>query len=259
MNIDIIFEDTDILLIDKPPGITVNNSETTTNQITVQNWVEDYLRLPKYKKITKIPAEKNDFDNVGKYDSSTAYIDRAGIVHRLDKETSGLLIIAKNLVSFENLQHQFKDRLVKKVYLSLAHGKIKPPDGEINVPVGRLPWNRKQFGIYPGGKESKTLYKTIKYFVTAPSDFLTLVELYPQSGRTHQIRVHLKYIGHPVFADFLYGGRKTSKKDRKLLPRVFLHAAKISFVHPKTKKTVTFESKMPSDLSDLIDKLNPLS
>ena len=167
------------------------------------------------------------------------------------------MILAKNSEAFLTLQKQFREREVEKVYQALAHGAITPSEGEINVPVGRLPWNGKQFGIIPGGKESKTLYKVLHSYQNAKNkEKLTLVELYPQSGRTHQIRVHLKYIGHPIFSDFLYAGRKTARNDRKVLPRVFLHAAKISFTHPSTKETMTFESALPQELRELLNVYN---
>jgi 23S rRNA pseudouridine1911/1915/1917 synthase len=241
MNIPIIYEDEDLLVVDKPAFITVNKSETTANQETVQEWAEVKLD---FKNIENISDEESEFYN------------RGGIVHRLDKETSGILLIAKNPGAFKNLQMQFKERSVEKSYLSLAHGKIVPPEGEINVPVGRLPWNRKQFGIIPGGRESKTLYKVVQIYQDVKSrELLSYIELYPQSGRTHQIRVHLKYIGHPVFSDFLYGGRKISKKDRLVLPRVFLHAAKITITHPNTNNVVTFQSTLPKELLEFINIL----
>ena len=244
MTIPIIYEDADLLIIDKPAGIVVNKSETTVNQITVQEWAETKFKIQSAK-----PADKIDLES--------DFYKRQGIVHRLDKETSGILIIAKNLHSFDNLQKQFKDRVVEKTYVALAHGKIVPESGEIDVPVGRLPWNRKQFGIFPGGRESKTFYKIIKYYQDPETkEKLTLVELNPKSGRTHQIRVHLKYIGHSIFSDFLYAGRKTSKRDRKKLPRVFLHAAKISFTHPTKGEKVSFESQLPDQLSKLIQGLS---
>lgn len=241
MNIRIIYEDSDLLVIDKPAGITVNKSDTTVNQETVQEWAESELR-----------DERGEM----RVDEESDFYKRGGVVHRLDKETSGILLIAKNVHAFEELQRQFKEREVKKTYLSLAHGKIVPAAGEINVPVGRLPWNRKQFGIITGGRESVTKYKTISNYKSPISnEIFTLVELYPQSGRTHQIRVHLKYIGHPVFSDFLYAGRKTARSDRKILPRVFLHAAKISFVHPKTGESVAFESVLPTELSEQLKEM----
>lgn len=245
MDPKIIYENDNLLVIDKPAGVTVNNSETTTNQVTIQDWVEDRLKMG---------------ENISEAEAENDFYKRSGIVHRLDKETSGLLIIAKNIQSFENLQKQFKERSIRKVYLSLAHGEINPTAGEINVPVGRLPWNRKQFGIVPGGRESKTLYKLISaYQDPGTKEVLSLVELYPQSGRTHQIRVHLKYIGNPVFSDFLYAGRKTARKDRNKLPRVFLHAFKIIFADPVTDKDISLESHLPGELADFINTLKKIN
>jgi 23S rRNA pseudouridine1911/1915/1917 synthase len=159
MNISILFEDADILIIDKPAGITVNKSETTKNEVTIQDWAEDKLGLTPMEKGTNIANEKK-FGEEG-WDPKIEFYNRGGIVHRLDKETSGVLILAKNPAAFQNLQNQFKEKTVKKTYNALAHGKIIPKIGEINVPVGRLPWNRKSFGIIPGGRESKTLYKVL--------------------------------------------------------------------------------------------------
>lgn len=248
MNIPIIFEDDDLLIVDKPAGTTVNRAETTIHEVTVQDWAEKHIGIK--------CEEKKDDSEEKVWDPVVEFYKRGGVVHRLDKETSGILILAKNPQAFANLQAQFKERIVKKVYVALAHGRIKPSEGEINVPVGRLPWNRKQFGIVPGGRESKTIYKVLNEYQNAKDkEILSLVELYPQSGRTHQIRVHLKYIGHPIFSDFLYAGRKTARNDRKVLPRVFLHAAKISFSHPKTAETLTFESELPQNLRELLESL----
>ena len=235
-----LFEDESILVLDKPAGITVNRSETTRHEETVQDWVEKRIKTEDLK--LKSRASEGDF------------YKRGGIVHRLDKETSGILLVAKDEDSFMNLQKQFKERKVKKTYLALAHGKIKVKIGEIKVPVGRLPWNRKRFGILAGGRESVTEYKVLNYFVSKKnsSEFYSLVELYPKTGRTHQIRVHLKYINHPIFSDFLYAGRKTARANKKYLDRVFLHASKISFNHPKTGKIVNFESPIPEELNNLL-------
>lgn len=193
-------------------------------------------------------------------------------MHRLDKETSGVMILAKNEESFTNLQSQFKKGLVNKTYIALVHGELSPKEGEIKVPVGRLPWNRIKFGILPGGRESETKYKVLSimhYAMPAGRQVskgkpasrqggreqLSLVEVYPKTGRTHQIRIHMRHIGHPVFADALYAGRKISRDDRKLLPRHFLHASKISFSHPRTKGIVSFKSDPPQDLARLLSML----
>lgn len=222
MTVGIIYEDKDILVIDKPAGLTVNRSETTKGD-TLQDYLEGKYKIP---------------------------VERSGIVHRIDKETSGLLIVAKNDESFKNLQKQFKERIVKKTYISLAHGKLSA-DGEVRVPVGRLPWNRKRFGVMAGGREAVTRYHAIRE-VNLNGEILTLLELYPETGRTHQIRVHLKYLNHPIFGDELYAGRKTARADRKILPRLFLHASKISFFHPGTGERAEFVSDLPKELEDLI-------
>jgi 23S rRNA pseudouridine1911/1915/1917 synthase len=242
-DIKVIYEDNDILVINKPSGVIVNKADTTRHEQTVQDWLEQGPRAACFAK----PNEQVESD----------FYNRAGIVHRIDKETSGILVIAKNLVSFENLQAQFKERKVEKTYVALAHGKIEPVEGEISVPIGRLPWNRTRFGAMVGGRESLTKYKVLSIYQSPANknEQLTFLELYPKTGRTHQIRVHLKHINHPIFGDELYAGRKTSRDDRKFLQRFFLHAKKISFFHPATSKRVEFESPLPSELQNMLDAL----
>ncbi len=286
----IIFEDESLLVLDKPAGMIVNRSDTTKGEKTVQDFVEEYFKIPnpKFQIPNKLQIQKNNDQNSPVFISpEDSFLNRAGIVHRLDKETSGILLVAKTLEAFVNLQAQFKERKVQKTYIALAHGKIEPAEGEINVAVGRLPWNRKRFGVVADGRESVTKYKVLSVFSSQLSansqpvlsssvptnrqqtnqnlktenrepitEYLSFLELYPKSGRTHQIRVHLQYIHHPIFADPLYAGRKTSRNDRELLPRVFLHASKISFTHPETNKPLSFESPLPEDLKRFLDSLN---
>jgi len=250
----IIFEDKDLLVLDKPAGMIVNRSDTTKEEVTLQDWVEKHLKIASLP-LEKIDRSKISYEEQAKLD----FVSRAGIVHRLDKETSGIILVARTFQAFANLQAQFRERKVQKTYVALAHGEIEPKVGEISVAVGRLPWNRKRFGVLAEGRESLTLYKvlSIKYLVSGKErEPLSLVELNPKTGRTHQIRVHLQYIKHPIFGDPLYAGRKTGRNDRKLLPRVFLHAAKISFFHPVTNESLTFESVLPQDLSNFIARLN---
>lgn len=230
-DIKIIYQDNDILILDKPSGITVNSAETTRGQFTV----EDYLR------------ENFSFQNPTNDEHD--FYKRAGIVHRIDKETSGILVVALNKESFENLQLQFKERKVSKTYIALVHGHLVSEEGEISVPVGRLPWNRKRFGVLVGGKKAQTHYKVLKKYQKP----FTLLELIPKTGRTHQIRVHLKYFNHPIFGDFLYAGRKTARNDRKILQRFFLHAQKINFLHPKTGEKIEFESPLPPELKRTLE------
>jgi 23S rRNA pseudouridine1911/1915/1917 synthase len=277
----VIFEDSEVLVLDKPAGMIVNRSDTTVGEKTVQEWVEGYLKVSKVSEVPKVSkGVRSPFDTFDTFPTFDTFLQRAGIIHRLDKGTSGILLVAKTKEAFENLQKQFKERKVKKTYQALVHGEVKIPEGEINVPVGRLPWNRKKFGVMAEGREAVTKYRVLNLYnvilrVSEGSheilrhspqndrgahdinnEQLTLLEMYPETGRTHQIRVHLKYFGHPIFADPLYGGRKTARNDRKLLSRIFLHAGKISFYHPKDGELVSFESHLPEQLSQFLTTLN---
>lgn len=240
--LNVVFESNNYIIIDKPSGITVNRSDTTSGETTLQDLILE-------NKI--INEAENDEE----------FVKRAGIVHRLDKETSGALIIAKNAKSFNHIQAQFKERGVEKSYLALSHGLPKSKKGEIIAPVGRLPWNRKRFGIIAQGREAATKYEvlSIKYLVSKEKkEPLSLIRLFPKTGRTHQIRVHLKHIGHPIFSDPIYSGRKTARADRKVLPRIFLHAEEISFNDPETGERVRFKVPLPKELNDFLKKLKKL-
>lgn len=228
----IIFEDSEFFVIDKPSGWISNDASTTTSQPVVQTWVR----------------ENFDYPLKGNKDC------RDGLVHRLDKETSGLLLIAKTKDVFYDLQRQFKERIVKKTYTALVHGNVLLSEGMVDEPVGRLPWRRDRFGVLPGGRSATTRYKVIGY-KDIKGEKYTLIEFMPRTGRTHQIRIHAKYIGHPLVADEFYAGRKTAKKDRTWCKRLFLHAGEIEFIHPKTKKPVFFKSELPRDLKSSLKAL----
>src|SRR5579859_4682010 len=200
----ILYEDTDILVIDKPAGMTVNRAETTRHEVTVQDWAEEKIGIT-----YDVSSIEYNYNEEG-WNPEQDFFKRGGIVHRLDKETSGVLVLAKNPATFVALQKKFKERTVTKSYLALTHGKLLPKSGEISVPVGRLPWNRIRFCIVLGVRESKTFYSVVDYFRMS-NEVVSLVEFFPQSGRTHQIRVHLKYLGHPIVSDELYGGRKAAR------------------------------------------------
>lgn len=245
----ILFEDTDILVIEKPAGFVVNRSDTTKGVLTIQDFVEKHLGLSAYYSTIVVPQ--------GEFKSpEETFKERSGIVHRLDKETSGILLVAKTLPAFIALQRQFKERIVKKTYIALSHGRLLPKEGEVNVPVGRLEFNRKRFGVVAGGRESVTHYTVLSEYINPKTqESFSLVELSPQTGRTHQIRVHLKHLNHPIVSDELYAGRKTARDDRQSLPRLFLHAAKIQFIHPTLGKSMQFESALPIDLQEYLRKL----
>lgn len=235
MEVEILFEDDELLVVNKPAGLIVNNSDTAQNLPTLQKFVQE-------KYASNLSLEDP---------SAQEFLDRSGIVHRLDKETSGVLIIAKNPNSFETLKNQFKERKTQKEYIALSHGRLKNEKGQISVPIGRLPWNRKRFGVLAGGRDALTVYELIKT-ILIDGETLSLIKVMPKTGRTHQIRVHLKHIGHPIFSDPLYAGRKVGKNDREKLGRIFLHASRITFDHPKTRKSLAIEAPLPSDLSDFL-------
>lgn len=225
-----VFQNQNFIVLDKPVGLTVNRSQTTKGQETLQ----DYL-------------EKN-FEGIANYckkNPESEFAKRSGIVHRLDKDTSGIILIAKTPQSLEILQKQFKEREVKKTYLALVWGKLTQ-SGEINAPITRNPFNRSRFGVFLGGKEAQTKYTVCKNSTARGKD-ITLLEVYPETGRTHQIRVHLTYIGHPIVGDSLYSGRKMSKEGLQLFGRLMLHAYKLSFIDPVKKIRQEFKSDIPEE------------
>lgn len=228
----IIFQDDSLFVVDKPSGWITNSSSTTTDQPVVQKWLEENFQYP----------------------ISNDQLLRSGIVHRLDKETSGLLIVAKTKEAFEKLQAEFKNREIQKTYIALLHGKVEPKEGRIEATVGRLPWRRDRFGVLPEGRESVSEYKVLEFYPGNNAGH-SLVEFYPKTGRTHQIRIHAKHIGHAIVADEFYAGRKTARNDRKWCPRLFLHAASIKFIHPVTGKEVEFKSELPDDLQKVLQGL----
>lgn len=232
----IIFEDESLLILNKPSGWIVNEAETTKGQKVIQVWLDENFQFP-------ISSNKTL---------------RSGIVHRLDKETSGVLVVAKTEKVFKDLQSQFKARKVKKEYTALVHGKVEPETGTVKVPVGRLPWNRERFGVLPGGRSAETEYEVAGYY-EKDTEAYTLLKLQPKTGRTHQIRIHLKYLGYPIVSDTFYAGRKRARADRQWCPRLFLHAAKIAFKHPAEKKRVEYTSELPRELSACLGKLSPLN
>jgi 23S rRNA pseudouridine1911/1915/1917 synthase len=246
MEIPIVYEDECLLVVDKPSGIVINRAESVKEE-TIQDWAEK-----KYQ-ISNIPGLAA---RAGKYqkEENSDFYKRAGIVHRLDKETSGLLLIAKNPRAFSHLQAQFKERLVEKKYQALVHGIVVPEKGEIKASVGRLAWNRERFGVIAGGREAVTSYIVLSTFKTKFGNF-SLLEVTPHTGRTHQIRIHLKYLGFPVVSDSFYAGRKTARGDKLFCPRLFLHAISLKFRHPETGEYLIVESKLPEDLKKVLESL----
>lgn len=215
----IIYEDLDILVIDKPPFI-VTHPTLDHPSGTIVNAVLNHLA----------DIEESDL--------------RPGIVHRLDKNTSGVLVIAKNKTALDKLKDQFKTKTVKKSYIALVDGRLDKEVGKIEEKIDRHPKFRSKFSVSKEGREAVTDYKVLKRYPKA-----TLLQLQPQTGRTHQLRVHLSHIGHPIVGDKLYGGKM-------LLSRQFLHASSLELNHPKTGGRMTFKSALAKDLQTLLDKLD---
>lgn len=250
MEIVILFEDADIVVIDKPSGVICNRAETVTTE-TLQDWMVAAARvkpLQEAKGINKIQGfDPNITDE-------EYFNQRSGLVHRLDKETSGVMVLAKTSAAFVELLRQFRDREVQKEYLALTHGIWQSLRGEISMPIGRRRDDRKKFGVREDGRESTTIYQVKSQYKTwkFPPELrvddrgytgFALVSFLPKTGRTHQIRVHAQQVGHPLVGDIDYAGRKRSREDRKWCNRVMLSAEKLTLTHPTTHARMTFESR----------------
>jgi 23S rRNA pseudouridine1911/1915/1917 synthase len=222
--IKILYEDDDLLVIDKPAGLTVHPAPGH----------------PSHTLVNAVLSHLNEIEDDGE---ST----RPGIVHRLDKDTSGVMLVAKNNVALANLADQFKSRSVKKVYLTLVTGILKPERGVIEAPIGRDSGDRKKMAVTgeSRGRAARTNYRVLRYVGKN-----SLLEITPETGRTHQIRVHLAAIGYPVFGDITYG------KKSVLLHRQFLHAHRLGFSLPSTGKFVEFDSPLPEDLQKTLEELD---
>jgi 23S rRNA pseudouridine1911/1915/1917 synthase len=219
----IIYEDNDVIVVDKPAGLTVHPAPGHPEH-TLANAI-----------LSRLPAI-----------ADTGERRRPGIVHRLDKDTSGLIIIAKNNQAHQKLTEQFKARTVKKIYLTLVRGKVTPDRGTIEAPIGRDRSHREKMAITDRnhGREARTKYRVLKHIGN-----YSLLEAIPETGRTHQIRVHLAAIGYPVIGDKVYGVKSP------LLNRQFLHAQRIKFQLPSSGKEVEFSSELPTDLTGVLQAL----
>jgi 23S rRNA pseudouridine1911/1915/1917 synthase len=223
--LDIIFENDEIIVVNKPAGMVVHPAAGHSGG-TLVNAVLGY---------------DPDMEGIGGE-------ERPGLVHRLDKETSGLIVLAKNERAHTWLQDQFRLRTVNKIYLALVDGKPPTPTGRVEAPIGRDPSHRKKMAIVPPGKgrEAVSEYKTVQSFKSH-----TLLEFHPLTGRTHQIRLHCAFLGCPIVGDTVYGKKKATVE----IKRHFLHAAKLSIILPGETKPRTFEAHLPDELKKVIEEL----
>jgi 23S rRNA pseudouridine1911/1915/1917 synthase len=221
--LDILYEDDDVVAINKPAGMVVHPAYGHTSG-TLVNAV-----LARWPQVTEFSEP-----------------DRAGIVHRLDKETSGIILVAKTRAALDDMRAQFRNRVVRKRYLALVEGTPDTPDGLIDAPIGRDPQQRKRMAVKREGREAITEYHVLEVY----ADY-SLLELYPMTGRTHQIRAHLAFIGHPVVGDTVYGRRKQGIK----MKRHFLHSSSVILAHPATGQSLEIDAPLPVGLQNILDKL----
>ena len=217
----IVYQDDDVIVVDKPAGLTVHPAPGHPGGTLVNAL------------LTLAPELARSRDKI-----------RPGIVHRLDKDTSGLLVVARSDRAHEDLTRQLKERRVGKTYLALVRGLPEPPRGAIEAPIGRHPKNRKKMAVVAGGRDAETKYK-----LRETLGEYALLEVQPVTGRTHQIRVHLAAIGHPVVGDSVYGKRSD------VVGRQFLHAWRLAFELPASGRLVEFESPLPPDLAGALAAL----
>lgn len=225
--LEVVYEDEDLLVVNKPPGMVVHPAHGVRSGTLVNALLHRYP----------------DLDRSGSD-------QRPGIVHRLDKDTSGLMVVARNEATRDYLQKQFKARSVRKSYLTLLEGRLEPPEGRVEAAIGRDPRHRKRMTVFPPhqrGRDAVTLYRVLQLF-----ERFTLAEAELKTGRTHQIRVHFSYLGHPVVGDTVYGRRKQTLP----CPRQFLHAQRLAFRLPGTSESVEFTAPLPDDLRRVLQALS---
>lgn len=278
-NFPILFEDEDLLVIDKPAGIVVNEAQHL-KEPTVQSWMADYLSKEK---------RENDWygllpdDFTPEYGSpEEIFAARSGIVHRLDKDTSGALILAKNPGSMLHLMAQFKERQTHKEYTCLVHGKMHAESDTIRLPLLRSTTQRSKFQVAVAGRPAETQYRVVKNYALPSEKLLqlirgaefekgktdsqifkeyqsyldySLISCQPKTGRTHQIRVHFSYLQHPLVSDQVYTNKWRAKTDVLWCPRQFLHASSITFQHPRTKNAQTITVPLENDLQEVLNFL----
>jgi len=227
-----VFENDSVFIFDKPAGLVINRSDTTPSG-TLQDYIEENFNL----------------DLIG----GSEFCSRSGIVHRLDKDTSGVILVAKSEEAFLYLKSQFQNRTVHKEYVALVHGKITDKLIKINAPIKRNPTNRMKMGVTPTGRPALTdieLVGEVKIPDCGLQEF-SLLKAFPKTGRTHQIRVHLSALNHPVVGDKIYSTRKQLDSISDYFGRMMLHAHKITFRLPVNQETVTYEAPLPKKFLDL--------
>lgn len=240
---EIIFEDNDLLVVNKPAGLIVNNSHTSGSD-TLQNIVSENITFEEMS--GEIDAEEEIYESEFK--------QRGGIIHRLDKDTSGIILIGKNEPAFNRMQKQFKERSVEKEYLAIVLGLVEEEKFEINAPIKRNPNNRTKYAIVRDGKEAMTSFEKIRYFTDNNQNKYTVLKAYPKTGRTHQIRVHLSALGFPIAGDKMYSTRHQLENTNHF-GRLMLHARSIRFNHPSSNTEMYLKADIPREFLPYLENL----
>lgn len=230
--LDIVYEDSDLVVVNKPAGVVVHPGAGHTRGTLVN----------------AILAHCPDLQGVGG-------VLRPGIVHRLDRDTSGLIVIAKHELALRGLQRQFKQRSVRKYYTALVCGHLRQPSGIVEAPIGRHRVHRKRMAVRGDGKPARTRWRVLQYLRDEEGHCLTLIDVQLLTGRTHQIRVHMAWMGYPLAGDPLYGTQATVR----FAPRQFLHARELFFDHPVTGECLHFHAELPIDLKSVLARLIPVN
>lgn len=240
--LDILYEDADLMVVNKPPGMVVHPAHGNWTGTLVNGLVYHFEHLPEMK------------GNAG----------RPGLVHRIDKDTSGLLVIAKNEEAMTHLAAQFFHHTIERTYYALVWAEPEQDQGTVTGHIGRSAKDRKVMDIFPDGSQGK--HAVTHWKVLLRLRYVSLIQCNLETGRTHQIRAHMKYIGHPLFNDAMYGGDKIRKGTQfskyksfiqncfDIMPRQALHAKSLGFIHPKTQEKLFFDSELPKDFKQVLDK-----
>lgn len=238
MEIEILYEDDQVLALNKPAGLLVH-ADGSSQDATLVDWIS--VNRPEIAGVGEEQRLKNG-----------VIVDRPGIVHRLDRDTSGVILVAKTQASYDDLKNQFKTRAIKKAYLALVHGNFKEghEKGEINLEIGRSPRDFRQYSAQPGARGTKRSAQT-RYFVLEAVSKFTLVFLQPETGRTHQLRVHLKAVHHPIVCDDLYGKNNGCVKG---ISRQALHARAITWRN-QYGQFQQITANLPSDFTQALANL----
>jgi len=268
--ITIVYQDQDLLILNKPAGVVVNRAQTVATE-TIQDWIEKNVPEVAQKLYPSDWQELIPETFTEEFGTPESIFEaRTGIAHRLDKNTSGIFVCAKHPGALLSLLAQFRQRTVQKRYTCLTHGKFALPEGEVNVPIGRRSSDRKLFAVVSDGRPSLTRYQVQQYYpifdeaaysqatgIKKPRlsmyQGFSLVHCWPKTGRTHQIRVHMAHLQHPLVGDEKYVGKKRARVDVGWCPRQFLHASQIELTHPRTLKRVTFEAPLAEDLQSALE------